>query len=227
MQKGWFFWDPQRRLRKLLSLDYDEFLESAQELFATKLSKAAGRKIKLQRLMIASVDVTVYRKRELRGGGFNLLARIMNGFKASHIYKWTGKVEDFNTDTLQEIVEHDFEIKLQPEKSGSAEWARFEKVEFGRDVLPDFLRSLDVNKAVDVALVDVFVQQNGEHGTHAISLVGTYFERDDGALKGFKYVNSWSTQAVAKGFGYLSRDLLESYFVQGIIVRAVNLAKMQ
>jgi hypothetical protein len=222
MRKGWLFWDRHRRLRKLLSLDQNEFLDHVRKMFVAKLSKAAGRKIELKPLYIASVDVTIYSKRRALGGFGLLVAR---GFETTRFYRWSGLVQDFDQDNFEEFVEHDFELYEQPDKVGSIEWSRYERAELAKDILPDFLRSLEQNKAVDIVLDDIFMQRNGMRGAHAVSLVGAYSESKAATLKAFKFVNSWSTKAMAKGFGYLTRDLLESYFQSGLVVRAVNLAQ--
>jgi hypothetical protein len=221
MWQGSSLGDRHQRLRKLLSLDQNEFLDNVREMFAAKLSKAAGRKIELKPLSIASIDVTIYSKRRVLGR-FGLLAR---NFETTRFYRWSGLVQDFNRDDFEDFVEHDFELYKQPEKVGSIEWSRYERAELAKDILPDFLRSLEQNKAVDIVLNDIFEQQNGLRGEHAVSLVGAYSEPKTATLKAFKFVNSWSAKVMANGFGYLTRDLLESYFQSGLVVRAVNLAR--
>lgn len=217
----WSFGDLHPLLRKLLSLSQNEFLDHVREMFVAKLSKAAGRKIELKPLSIASIDVTIYSKRRVPGR-FGLLAR---GLETTRFYRWSGLVQDFNRDDFEDFVEHDFELYKQPEKVGSIEWSRYERAELAKDILPDFLRSLEQNKAVNIVLDDIFEQRDGLRGEHAVSLVGAYSEPKEATLKAFKFVNSWSTKVMANGFGYLTRDILESYFQSGLVVRAVNLAR--
>jgi hypothetical protein len=221
MRSGGSFADRHQHLHKLLSLGQSEFLDHVREMFVAKLSEAAGRKIELKPLSIASIDVTIYSKRRM-AGRFGLLAR---GSETTRFYRWSGFVQDFNRDDFEDFVEHDFEVYKQPEKAGSVGWSRYERAELAKDILPDFLRSLERKKAVDIVLHDIFEQQDGLRGEHAVSLVGAYSEPKEATLKAFKFVNSWSTKVMAKGFGYLTRDLLESYFQSGLVVRAVNLAQ--
>lgn len=184
-----------KKIKALLDLPFDEFVEAVRKIEEDYLSKIAEKAVRFRPLKVREV-----RLHSVENLDYGSAGRLM-------------------VQTHMELSKSDaFKITATPYGL-----AKILRIKDPRPIFADFAQTIDAGQAVKVGLSHLY-RQSQDDIHHAVALIG-YYKNSNGQLEGFKFMNSWGLARHAGGFGYISVDQLYTYLLTGESIAELILDK--
>lgn len=189
----WMFWDRGLDVNAVIQLRGSDFVKEIKTIFEERLKKISKNINPIRVIKFGDIRGEEVRRYEVESANT----------KYSLFYPWSGWFSKYNHTRISKAgFKSASEIVFNNNQSGYS---------FRLRVLPQILTSLSERRAVQVSVQKLFGRSSGAHSHHSIALVGVAIDGKTKEVKGFKYVNSWSTSYGQRGFGYISVQQLEEH----------------